>query len=77
MPEGATRMVKPIEEAKGLVPEVTNAVRARKRRRMEENAGSTAVVGVTFGKPFGVVSREVLSEDHGGREIGIHQVRRE
>ncbi|KAK3001822.1 hypothetical protein RJ639_021806 [Escallonia herrerae] len=56
-----------LNEAKSLVTEVSNAVGPRKRRRVEEDAGSSPAVGVGRREPVSVVDRQVLTDGGGER----------
>ena len=55
MPNGATQVVEPVEETKGLFAKIANFVRAGKRRWMEQNAASSMKLRVEVGKPITVV----------------------
>lgn len=48
-------MVEPVDETERLVAEIADAVGAAKRRRVEQNAASSAKPGVGAGNPIAVV----------------------
>lgn len=54
--------MKPIEEAEGLRTEIADAVGARKRRRMEEDASSSSATRIgLLRRAVRVVERQVLA----------------
>lgn len=62
--------MKPIDETKGLVTEITNPVRSAKRRRMKQHAGSSAIGGIRLRETIAVVKRQIVA-DRGKSQDGV------
>lgn len=62
LPKGATSVMEPVNETKGLVPEIADPIGASKRRRVEQNTGSSAILGLRLGNPVPVIWRQIFTD---------------